>query len=78
MEIITNKNEMYERIKDWETIKINCTYELGSNELIAEYEGMKVKYVNDDKLNVGYYASQLNGITAEEYEQLFNDIENSK
>jgi len=74
MQVITDKKAMYEMVKDWETSKIVCTYEKGSNELIAEYEGVKVKYTNDDKLNVAYYASQLNGITAQEYSELFNEL----
>lgn len=76
LKVIRNKQEMLEKIGDWATVHIQCDYELGASEMIASYDEESIKYEDEDVLNVAWFASQCNGITQDQYKNLFDKVNN--
>lgn len=70
---ITNKKQMLEKIGSMETSQINClSYENGSNKLVISYKGETIKYIDDNVLNVCWFAVNCNGASNKDYSILFN------
>jgi len=77
MKKIINKKVFYDLVKNWTTTHVNTQYELGSDRLIAEYNGQKVMFINNP-ITVAFYASQLNGLSSDGYSYVYNKIHDER